>query len=119
VFTIKDDAITPRRGQLERALDRLADAHVTAQKAGASHLHRAVAHDAAAAGLPTSPLTVGWEQGQAYLGIDHSPEGDQLADREYGTPDAGAEPVLRVAHRQHWDAANGHYAHTLIREVGL
>lgn len=119
VFSIKDNAITPFRGQFERAEKRFDGAHIEAQRVGAAHLHSSVLDAAEDAGVPTAPIGVFWERGEAYVGIERSEEGDRVADREYGTPGERPAPVLRAAHRAGLPQAKAHYAHTLIRELGF
>jgi hypothetical protein len=119
VFSIKDNAITPFRGQFERAEKRFDGAHIEAQRVGAAHLHSSVMNAAEEAGVPTEPIGVFWEKGEAYVGIAHGEEGDRVADMEYGTPEGAPAPVLRAAHRAGLPQAKAHYAHTLINELGF
>ncbi len=119
MFRIKDNAITPFRGMFEQAEKCFDGAHIHAQREGAAHLHAHMAEAAEQAGLPTRPLGVHWEKGEAYVGIARTPEGDQLADAEYGTPETTPAPVLRAAHRQAMSEAKARYAYALVTELGF
>ena len=120
MFTFKDNAISPFRGQFAQAEKRFDGAHIEAQRQGAAHLHSSVLDAAEQAGVPTEPVGVFWEKGTAYVGIARTEEGDRVADMEYGTPEGDApSPVLRAAHRAGLPQAKAHYAHTLIRELGF
>jgi hypothetical protein len=119
VFTIDAAAMSSQRAHYERALKHLERAHFDGQRAGISHLHRAVVAAADDAGVPSGPIAVAWHKGKPYIGIERTPEGDALADIEYGTPDEAPSPVLRQAHRRAFPAANATYAQTLIRQSGL
>jgi hypothetical protein len=119
LFRIKDNAIAPKKAIYEQALKALPAAHYSAMHAGMLHLHDSLSSAATRAGLDPTPLTIIYRSGVPFVAIDDSPEGDELADAEYGTPDTAANPVLRseVARRHH--EARAIYANTLQRELGL
>lgn len=115
MFTVKDDAISPMRNHLERSLRRIPQAHMTAHRAASAHLHQSVRQAAEDAGLPTEPITVH----DGVIGIDHSPEGDALADHEWGTPKRAPNPILRHAHEAAMPEAQSRYMRTLRQEMGF
>jgi hypothetical protein len=119
VFRITDRAIAPHKARFEEALRRLPAAHMTAQAEAITHLHEAAHNAADEAGLPTEPIHTFWQGGTAHVGIDNSPEGNQLFDHEFGNLEQGPQHVLRSAVKAVRPAAQLQYRLALRRELGI
>ena len=115
MFKINDRALSPLKPHFERAVKVLPQAHAEAQVEGLGHLHQAMSDAAQSEGLPTDPLAVY----NGYIGISKTPEGDRLADSEFGTPNRPADPVLRHAHRKALPEASAVYEASLRSKIGL
>jgi hypothetical protein len=119
MFRITDNAITPRRASFERALYRLPVAHRRAQMTALTHLHGAMAQAAEKAGHEPGAVVLSEHKGSPFVGIAHTPDGDRLADFEYGTPESAPSPVLRAAATTTRPGAQVIYDSVLRRELGI
>lgn len=119
MFRITDRAISPRKATFQTALKRLPAAHHVAQARAISHIHQQVTQAAEDAGLDSSPIRIGWHQSRAYLGIEHTPAGDQLFDHEFGTAEEGPSPTLRQAATAAHPAGSAIYHHSLRQRLGI
>lgn len=121
MFRITNDVTAPHKARFEAALNRLPDAHREAQHAGVSHLHRKIAEAAESAGLDSSTIGLFHDRSGPYVGIEHTPEGDEVADVEFGHPDKDPrpQPILRTAARAAHYEANSQFAAVLHHRLGL
>jgi hypothetical protein len=119
VFGFRDDAISPHGPRLESLRRDLPRAHHAAHHEATQHLHRKVSEVAEGNGLPTDPIRVFKGQTGLYVGIGFSPEGDRLANLEFGLPNDAPRPVFRQAAHNALPEARSVYSSALRQMLGL
>ena len=121
MFGVKQTITSALHPVFSNAQRRLPEAHHRAQAAGLNHLHDHAIRAAEEAGFSAEPLVVHWRAGAGYIAIDHTEEGDRLADNEFGHPDRdpNPNPVIRNAMSAAHSQASAIYRGTLRSEMGF
>ena len=119
MFSIKNKSIEVQQRRVRGVIKRLPAAHVVAQHAAVSHMHQSAVQAVNDAGFNTAPLGMFSQRGRMVIGIDDSPEGDALANVEYGTYDSPPNPVIRTAMRAAHPHATVVYNKVIRQEAGF
>lgn len=121
MFTVKQTITSSLHPVFSNAQRKLPVAHHRAQVAGLDHLHQHAVQAAEDAGFSSGPVVTHWRGDVGIVGIDHTEDGDRLADNEFGHPDRdpNPNPVLRSAMSAAHGTASEIYRSTLRQEMGF
>lgn len=118
MFKINPTGINSRKKLIKNAVVRLPEAHNAARHVGLNYLHEQASEAVSSAGHDPAPLGIFYRQNQPYIGIQDGPEGDSLADLEYGSVTEAPNPIIRQAIRANHPSANSLYNKVLWEELG-
>lgn len=119
MFSLRENITSSIRPRLANVHARLPQAHRRAALAGTNHLHEYATKAAEEAGFSADAVVVHWRKGAPHVAIDNTPDGDALADHEFGRPGQAPNPVLRTVLSSAHPSASEIYHRTLRRELGL